>query len=515
MSPNKIQKPFLKWVGGKTQIINNIIQKFPQEIQNYHELFLGGGSVLLALLSLQKNNKIVIKNKVYAYDINDKLINVYKNIQKNKNELFDFITTYTNEYNSITGSNINRNPSSLEEAKTSKESYYYWIRDKFNNIDKTTIECSALFMFINKTCFRGMYREGPNGYNIPYGHYKNLTIITKNDLDYISELIKNVVFIYSNFEESIKSKTIQEGDLVYLDPPYVPENEKKSFVEYTKAGFNLETHKILFNEILNLHKKNIQFVLNNSKVNLVIEYFKEFNIEDIVARRAINSKKPGSTTIEVIIDNIQNTTNKETKISTCEIKSTELQATEKTKLNKQNLKECINWAITKPQKLERKSNITITQQRKNKQNDEKIWGNSMIGQKNNGQWTTLLGENLVYEILKLRGENPRKIEKKEGYKPDWETDNYIYEVKTSNWWVGGTAGEKVLGTFIKYQNIPTIYGKPLRIVCVANQEVEMTIGQTIYFGENISLKTKQVLDLAKSWGIEYFKFSDLVNNIDF
>jgi len=135
----------------------------------------------------------------------------------------------------------------------------------------------------------------------------------------------------------------------------------------------------------------------------------------------------------------------------------------------------------------------------------------MIQQTNNGQWTTLLGEGLVYEVLKLRGENPKKVIRKDGFEPDWETDQFMYEVKTSNWWVSGTAGEKVYGTFIKYQNIPEIYGKPLRIVCVANQEDEFTNGKTKYFGEHITKKTRQILDLANSWGIEYMKFSDLVS----
>ena len=295
----KLQKPFLKWVGGKTQIINDIVSKIPKKINNYHEIFLGGGSVLLAVLSLQKQNKIIIKNKIYAYDINNDLINVYKNIQSNKEALFKYITLYITEYDNIKGSDINRNPQTIEEAKTSKESYYYWLRKKYNNIDKNTIECSALFMVINKTCFRGMYREGPNGYNVPYGHYKKTpTIISEKDLNYISDLIKDVEFRHSSFTESIKN--IKKSDFVYLDPPYVPEN-KKSFVGYNVDGFTLETHKLLFEEIKKLN--NIKFVLSNAKVELVVDNFKDYKCENIKARRAINSKNPGDTTTEVIIYN--------------------------------------------------------------------------------------------------------------------------------------------------------------------------------------------------------------------
>lgn len=297
----KIQKPFLKWVGGKTQMINNIMNRIPYEINNYHELFLGGGSVLLALLSLKKENKIVIKHKIYAYYINETLINVYKNIQKNKDELYKYIDMYKNEYDSIKGNVINRKPLTIEDAKTSKESYYYWIRNKFNNIDKNIVECSALFMFLNKTCFRGLYREGPNGYNVPYGHYKKTPIIiNKKDLDYISNLIKDVIFIQSDFNSSIKK--IKQKDFVYLDPPYAPENEK-SFVGYVSNGFSLETHSKLFSEIKKLNKKKVKFIMNNAKVKLVLDNFKDYKYEDITARRAINSKKPDSTTDEVIIYN--------------------------------------------------------------------------------------------------------------------------------------------------------------------------------------------------------------------
>lgn len=298
MSSN-IQKPFLKWVGGKTQIINSIIPKIPQEMNNYHELFLGGGSVLFAVLSLKKQNKITIHNKIYAYDFNENLINLYKHIQNNKDELYNYIYLYLLEYNSIKGTDINRKPKNIEEAKTSKESYYYWIRNKYNNIDKNSVECSALFMFINKTCFRGMYREGPKGYNVPYGHYKTTPkIITREELNEVSKLIKDVEFIHSDFRVSIKN--VKQGDFVYLDPPYAPESSN-SFVGYVADGFGLQTHKTLFSEIKKL--SNVKFIMSNSKVDLVTESFKDYNCEEVKARRAINAKKPGSTTTEVIIYN--------------------------------------------------------------------------------------------------------------------------------------------------------------------------------------------------------------------
>lgn len=299
MTEQKLQKPFLKWLGGKTQIINDIIAKIPNQMNNYHELFLGGGSVLFAILSLQKQNKILIKNKIYAYDINNSLINVYKHIQNNKEELYELINLYIKHYNSINGDIINRKPTSIEEANTSKESYYYWIRNKYNNMDKNTVECSALFMIINKTCFRGMYREGPNGYNVPYGHYKKTpTIISEKELYYISDLIKDVEFKNCDFTESIKN--VEIGDFVYLDPPYAPENSK-SFVGYVANGFNLETHKLLFDEIKKM--ENIKFVMSNAKVDLVTDSFIDYKWCDIIARRAINSKEPGATTTEVLIYN--------------------------------------------------------------------------------------------------------------------------------------------------------------------------------------------------------------------
>lgn len=287
---NKIQKPFLKWVGGKTQIIDKIISNIPKEINNYHEIFLGGGSVLLAVLSLQKNKNISIKNKIYAYDINESLINLYKDVQNNYEELHKHLQKYYNDYSNVEN-----------KKECTREKYYYIMRKIFNSMENKKIEKSALFIFLNKTCFRGMYREGPNGFNIPYGHYKTIPkIISLTELKNISELINNVIFIHSSFEVSLKN--VIENDFVYLDPPYAPENEK-SFVGYTKNGFNLSHHILLFEEILKIDKNDNKFLLSNSNVDLVTKFFKDYNCENIIARRAINSKNPGSTAKEVLISN--------------------------------------------------------------------------------------------------------------------------------------------------------------------------------------------------------------------
>lgn len=305
-----ISKPFLKWVGGKTQIIHILLNKFPKEINNYHELFLGGGSVLFGLLSLIKDNKITLKGKIFAYDINQILIYVYKNIQTKKDNLFTLINKYTEKYNNIKELNVKdkkeRNPLNESEALKYQESYYYWLRNKFNQIkNKKSCEASALLLVINKTCFRGLYREGPNGFNVPFGNYKNkLIVITKEKLDTISDLIKDVVFKCSDYKVSFNK--IKPDDFVYLDPPYAPEN-KTSFVNYNKDGFNLKEHLNLFKLTNGLKEKNIKFIMSNVKCKLIEDNFKIDNeqiyIEEIKARRAINSKNPEAKTTEVIISN--------------------------------------------------------------------------------------------------------------------------------------------------------------------------------------------------------------------
>ena len=301
---SSIQKPFLKWVGGKTQLLNCIIPKIPSVINNYHELFLGGGSVLLAVLSLQKQGSLKINGNVYAYDLNKSLIDLFNHIKCNKNEFYEAITSVCNEYNSIKLLKCERDerkPESLEMALKSKESYYYWTRKLYNETPLGTIQKSALFLFLNKTCFRGLYREGPNGFNVPFGNYKSqLVLITQETLDSVSDLIKNVEFIHASFETSIKN--VGTSDFAYIDPPYAPE-QATSFVGYTACGFNNELHTLLFNEIKEIDTRGGKFVMSNAKVPLVITNFTSFNCEDVTARRAINSKNPDATTTEVVIYN--------------------------------------------------------------------------------------------------------------------------------------------------------------------------------------------------------------------
>ena len=306
MTEYKLQKPFLKWVGGKSQIINDIISRIPRQINNYHEIFLGGGSVLLAVLSLKKQNKIQIHNKIYAYDLNSGLINTFQQIKNNCTEVITHIKLIIEEFSEITVNTFGQKgqPKNINDKtyNTTREHYYYWIRDKYNANQKNTPLSAAYFIFLNKTGFRGMYRESSSSiYNVPYGLKDRNTIpavINEDDIRNISILIQEVEFKCQDFNKSLLS--VIDGDFVYIDPPYAPKNST-SFVKYLRDGFDPETHELLFDKIKKL--ENIKFVMSNAKVNLVTDNFKEYNCIDITARRAINSKNPGSTATEVIIYN--------------------------------------------------------------------------------------------------------------------------------------------------------------------------------------------------------------------
>lgn len=300
-----IPKPILKWVGGKTQILDKLILEFPTEINNYREIFLGGGSVLLTLLSYVKNGIIKIYGNIYAYDLNEPLIYIYKNIQSNHNELYYEIQNLITDFNTCSDGEINRTPKNINEAKIAKENYYYWIRSEYNKLsftDKTTIMGSSMFIFLNKTCFRGVFRVGPKGFNVPYGHYNNPEIINKEHLDKIHELIQNVIFECCDFNTSLNR--VEPNDYVYLDPPYAPETNT-SFVRYTENGFNIDNHNNLFKLIHKLTETNKKIMLSNADVSLVRDNFtnEKYNITSILCKRAINSKNPEAKAKEVIIKN--------------------------------------------------------------------------------------------------------------------------------------------------------------------------------------------------------------------
>ena len=295
-------KPLIKWVGGKTQIIDRLIKEMPKEINNYHEIFLGGGSVLLAVLSHMKSNHIKVKGAIYASDLNEQLIYLYQNIQTKHTELFEEVQRLVHEFNGCTNGDVNRQPKSLQEAQLNKENYYYYIRRCYNELcssGESSVVLSAMFLFLNKTCFRGLYRVGPNGFNVPYGNYKNPEIVNRAHLNEVHELIQGVVFEVNDFVDSMKK--VLCGDYVYLDPPYAPESET-SFVKYTDKGFDINEHKKLFAMIHDVAQHS-SIMMSNADVEFVRKSFQAYDMDAIVCKRAINSKNPEAKTTEVIIKN--------------------------------------------------------------------------------------------------------------------------------------------------------------------------------------------------------------------
>jgi DNA adenine methylase len=259
-------KPILKWVGGKTQILDKVLKEFPREMNNYREIFLGGGSVLLGVL---ENPEIKIKGCVYAYDSNEALVNVYKNIQSKHEELYK----------------------EIQSIGSVNEERYYELRKEYNELqDKSTVKASALFIVLNKTCFRGVFRVGPNGFNVPYGHYKNPEIINKEHLEQVHKLIKRVTFECLDFKRSL-SYVSDPGDFVYLDPPYVD-----TYGGYTRGGF--DEHIVLFELVKKLPAPSL---MSNSDVKLVRDSFEGYTIRSITCRRSINSKNPESKAKEVLV----------------------------------------------------------------------------------------------------------------------------------------------------------------------------------------------------------------------
>ena len=281
-------RPFVKWVGGKSKLIPQMEQYYPKELKEnkidvYIEPFVGGGAILIDILK-----KYNIK-KIYAFDINENLINCYNIIKEKVESLVLELKKLEKEY--------------LKLDDENRKEYYYDIRKKYNSInvenEKEALEKTTYFIFLNKTCFNGLYRENRRGqFNVPIGKYKNPTICDEKNLIELSKLIKNVIFIRGDYRESYKY--IVENTFIYFDPPYRPINKTSSFTSYSKEDFNDENQKELgeYFRKINDNNSNVKLMLSNSNPknnNEEDDFFEQiyngFKINEIKANRMINSNK--------------------------------------------------------------------------------------------------------------------------------------------------------------------------------------------------------------------------------
>ncbi len=298
-------KPFLKWAGGKSQLIDEIITIFPEEIiqskyiENYFEPFLGGGALFFYLKSYFK-----IK-KSYINDINPDLILTYRVIQKYPKKLIIQLKEIKMEYLELNGED--------------RKEFFFKVRDDYNkkgknfdylSVSDESIERAKQLIFLNKTCFNGLYRVNANGeFNVPMGKYKNPAIFEEENIKDVSKALKNTVICNGSFEEL--GEFIDDNSLVYFDPPYRPLTDSASFTSYTKALFN-DYNQIQLAEFCKLiDKKGSKFILSNSdpknaneEDNFFDDLYECFTIKRVPAKRMINSNgnKRGSIN-ELLIKN--------------------------------------------------------------------------------------------------------------------------------------------------------------------------------------------------------------------
>ena len=294
----EIVKPFVKWAGGKSSLIPQITKYFPLELKNnqiekYVEPFVGGGAVLIDILQ-----KYDIK-QAYAFDINKDLINCYNVIKYKVEDLIQKLDKKEKEFLAL----------SIDE----RQKYFYDIRTKYNSYflnDELDVERASEFIFLNKTCFNGLYRVNKSGkFNVPFGKYKNPTICDSRNLSNLSILFKNTIFKYVDYKES--ESLIDENTFVYFDPPYRPLSVTSGFTSYTKEDFNDENQKELAKYYNKLNVKNAKLMLSNSNPKNTDEnddffenIYKGFNINEVSAKRMINSNSKGRGEIsELLITN--------------------------------------------------------------------------------------------------------------------------------------------------------------------------------------------------------------------
>lgn len=279
-------KPFVKWAGGKSQLIGQLESLFPSDLATrkgltYVEPFVGGGAMVFFMLAKYKNIARVVIN-----DFNADLIVTYKTIRDNPHELIELLDCYQDEYRNCLS----------EEAR--KECYLAK-RTMYNLHSSTPVETAALFIFLNRTCFNGLYRVNSKGlFNVPFGKAVNPLISDVDTLLADSELLKNVEIINGDFEsvhEHIKGQAF-----VYMDPPYRPLPKTPSFTAYSKDGFNDEHQKRLAMFCRRLDKDGHQWLLSNSDPHntdpndmFFEELYAGFDIQRVYASRMINSDATG------------------------------------------------------------------------------------------------------------------------------------------------------------------------------------------------------------------------------
>ena len=269
--------PFAKWAGGKRQLIPQIRERMPEQFNNYYEPFVGGGAVIFELLP---QNAVI-------NDINRALINAYQMICEHPQEFLQ---------------EINRLDAEMWED--GKE-YYYSLREHYNDKlmkEEFDVELAALFVFINKHCFNGLYRVNGKGlFNVPYNNSRRSSVDEKSIME-ISEYLRNVRIISGDFE--VACEGAGEGDFVFIDSPYAPLNPT-SFESYTKEGFDIESHRRLANLFDELTTRGCYCMLTNHNTELINELYgnKGYTIDVVSVKRMINSDASNRVGEEVIICN--------------------------------------------------------------------------------------------------------------------------------------------------------------------------------------------------------------------
>ena len=295
----EVVKPFVKWAGGKGSLLPQLNKFYPLELKNetidkYVEPFVGGGAVLINILQKYK------VKEAYAFDINIDLINCYNIIKVNVDKLIKELSKKETQFLKL----------NFEERKK----YFYDIRKEYNSYrikeNEQNIKRAVEFIFLNRTCFNGLYRVNKSGdFNVPFGRYKNPTICDADNLRNLSHLIKNVLFQYGDYKKS--EKYIDNNTFVYFDPPYRPLSTTSAFTSYTKEDFNDENQEELADYFKRLDKKDAKLMLSNSNPkntdeddNFFEDIYNGFYINEIFVKRMINANENGRGEIsELLITN--------------------------------------------------------------------------------------------------------------------------------------------------------------------------------------------------------------------